>query len=246
MASRCVTCCRSPPGWLSPETGCTANPLITLAACVDTIRDDPAALVATPGTRFDYGSTHLHIAARMAEVVTGKPWNTVFAEQLRAPLGLPAEVTYYTAPQLAVGTINPLIDGGLQASSNEYAKLLAISFHRGTFQGVTYAPAALFDQQATEPYPGVSIGKSPYADTGVPFRYGLAAWLECATPAAGCGTISSAGAFGWTPWIDRAAGYYAILAMYRGGSAMSDVDAFSVSLQQQLKPLIVTALAQQP
>ena len=29
------------------------------------------ALVAAPGTRFDYGSTHLQVAARMAEVVTG-------------------------------------------------------------------------------------------------------------------------------------------------------------------------------
>ncbi len=231
---------------LAPEAGCTALPLITLAACVNTIRDDPAALIAMPGTRYDYGSTHLHVAARMAEVVTGKSWNTVFGEQLRAPLGLPSEVSYYTAPQSTLGLFNPLIAGGLQATSDEYAKLLAISFHRGTYQGVTFAPAILFDQQATEPYPGVVVGSSPYSGAPAPVRYGLSAWLECATPATGCSTISSAGAWGWTPWVDRAAGYYAILAMYRGGPAMNGVTAFSVNLQQQLKPLIVTALAAPP
>lgn len=229
---------------LAPNAVCAADPLITLAACVDKIRDNPAAVVAAPGNRFDYGNAHLQVAARMAEVVTGKPWNTIFDDQLRAPLGLPADVTYYTAPQQRIGTSNPLVAGGLVASSDEYAKLLAVSFHRGNYKGVIYAPAALFDQQAIEPYPGVTIGNSPYVNLGLPWRYGLTAWLECPTPATGCTTISSAGAFGWMPWIDRVAGYYAVLAMYEGGPTANGATAFSVDLQQRLKPLIAAALTQ--
>ena len=228
---------------LAPEAACILNPLATLAACVDSIRDDPAAMPHAPGTRFDYGSTHLHVAARMVEVASGTTWNARFSQQLRAPLGLPTGVTYYTLPQQAVGQINPFVAGGLWASVDDYAPILAISFHRGTYRGATWAPAALFDAQATEPYPSVTIGNSPAASMGVPFRYGLAAWLECTTPATGCTTLSSTGAFGFTPWVDRNAGYYAILGMY-GANAVGSIGAFSVRTVQSLQPEIRRALAQ--
>ena len=71
-------------------------------------------LVAAPGTRFDYGSTHLHVAARMAEVVTGQSWANIFAAQLKTPLGLTSpDLAWYTAPRQAMGTTNPLIAGGI-------------------------------------------------------------------------------------------------------------------------------------
>jgi CubicO group peptidase (beta-lactamase class C family) len=61
-----------------------------------------------PGTRFDYGSTHLHVAARMAEVVTGQSWANLFATQLKAPLGLTSpDLAWYTAPRQAVGHDEP-------------------------------------------------------------------------------------------------------------------------------------------
>jgi CubicO group peptidase (beta-lactamase class C family) len=227
---------------LTPNAACINNPSITLAACVNQIRDDPNALLAAPGVRYDYGSTHLQVAARMAEVVTGKTWNAIFAEQLGAPLGLPADSTFFTLAEQQVGTINPRVAGGLSTTLDQFARILAISFHRGTYKGFTYAPAALFDAQAVEPYPGVTIGVSPYVNIGLPYRYGLAAWLECDTPATGCSTIASPGAFGWTPWVDRANGYYAILGMYKGGLDDNGVVDFSVNLAQQLKPLIVRAL----
>lgn len=229
---------------LAPNHRCINNPWITLAECVDRIRDDPAAVVAPPGTRFDYGSTHLHVAARMAEVATGKTWDALFDEQLRVPLGLPPEVTFYTLPVIGNGTRNPRIAGGLVASANEYAPLLAIAFHRGTYRGTQWAPAELFDAQAVAPYPNATIGFSPVTALGVDYRYGLGAWLECTTPASGCSTLSSPGAFGWTPWLDREAGYYAVLAMYRRGRGTGEdgVVAFSVRLAQALKPEIRRAL----
>ena len=58
---------------LAPENRCTYNSTVTLTDCVDTISQ--TGLVAAPGTRFDYGSVHLDVAGRMAEVVTGKSWN---------------------------------------------------------------------------------------------------------------------------------------------------------------------------
>ncbi len=222
---------------MDSENLCAFNPLVTLASCVNAIESVP--LVASPGTRFDYGSTHLATAARMAEVVTGKSWATLFRERVADPLGLPAAVRYYALPNQSLGTSNPLVAGGLRASARDYAALLALAFHKGTYSGVTVGTPALFDLQTREPFPAVQIGSSPSVNLGVPFRYGLSAWLECTTPATGCTVISSAGAFGFTPWLDRAEGYYATLAMERLDGAGT---GFSVRLQQSLIPFIKTAL----
>ncbi len=221
------------------EAGCTLLPGITLADCVALIATQP--LIATPGTRFDYGSTHLHVAARMAEVVTGASWGELFTSQLKTPLSLgSADLTFYTAPRQAIGTINPLVAGGLRATMNEYATLLALVFNRGAFQGNPLISSALFDAQASEPYPSAVIGNSPFGNVGLPFHYGLTTWLECAPPATDCAALSSPGAFGFTPWLDREGGYYAILGMEV--DSQSEVVAFAVSLEQELKPLIRAAL----
>jgi hypothetical protein len=68
----------------------------------------------------------------------------------------------------------------------------------------------------------------------------LTAWLECSTPATGCATISSPGAFGFSPWLDREAGYYAIIGMEIPNSDVG----FLAEFRQELKPLIEAALEQ--
>ena len=225
---------------LEREASCTLSAGITLADCVTTISQQP--LVAAPGTRFDYGSTHLQVAARMAEVVTGQSWTNLFATQLKAPLGLNSpDLQWFTAPRQALGTSNPLIAGGLRATMNEYARLLALDFNRGVYQGNTLIGSSLFTTQATEPFPNAVIGNSPFVNAGINFHYGLAAWLECPPPAVNCAVLSSPGAFGFTPWFDRDGGYYAILGM-EVTESQSGIVAFAVNLAQDLKPLIRSAL----
>jgi serine-type D-Ala-D-Ala carboxypeptidase/endopeptidase len=224
---------------LPPEADCTSSLVTTLGQCVDEIKKlEPTA---APGSRFDYGSTHLHVAARMAEVATGSSWAALFNDNVRTPLGLPAEVAYFTAPRQSLGKQNPLIAGGLRISTAEYAKILAAVYKRG--QGAVTAPPTLFDAQQIEPYPTAVVGNSPMVSIGLPFRYGLTAWLECGTPATGCATIASAGAFGFTPFLNRDAGYYAILGMQLERTAVgAGVVEFAVRLEQDLKPLIPAAL----
>jgi serine-type D-Ala-D-Ala carboxypeptidase/endopeptidase len=224
---------------MEPENVCTLFAGITLADCVDSISTRP--LVAAPGTRFDYGSTHLHVAARMAEVVTGESWANIFDTQLKGPLGIGPDMVFYTAPRQATGTTNPLVAGGLRATMNEYAKVLQFEYARGVWQNQRLIGAALFDAQSTEPYPNAAIGNSPAVSVGFNAKYGLANWLECASPAVNCAVQSSPGAFGFTPWVDRDGGYYAIIAM-EVTESQSGIVAFSVQLEQQLKPLIRDAL----
>ena len=245
-------------GWKGPQAAITLRQLLSftsglkaeavcafladmpLSECADRI--GKSRLVAAPGTRFDYGGAHLQVAARMAEVVTGQPWERVFATQLREPLGLSSEFMFYTRPRKGTGTTNPLIAGGAHATMNEYASILELEFHRGVFKGKRLIGDALFTAQATEPYPNAVIGSSPIQKVGLEYRYGLASWLECPPPATDCGVLSSPGAFGFTPWVDRPGGYYAIIGMEASGAGRRGVVKASVDLAQRLKPLIRTAI----
>lgn len=224
---------------LEPEAACTANPALTLQECAATLAS--RAALALPATRFDYGGAHLQVLGAMAEKATGKTWNTIFQEQLAVPMALSPQAGYYTFPRAESGQTNPLVAGGLRLTTAEYMHLLRLAFHKGTTSGRSLISAARFDQQGVEPYPAVIVGKSPMAELGLPFRYGLGAWLECTTPAAGCSVISSPGAFGFTPWLDRNVGYYAVIAMESGNTDTGVVPA-SVRLAQDLKPLIAQAL----
>lgn len=224
---------------LEPEHPCTYQANISLQECVDQISQRD--LVGPPGSRFDYGSTHLHVAALMAQVVVGSNWNDIFEEQLRKPLQLAPEFAYYAAPRQAAGLRprNPLPAGGMRASMNDYERVLRFVYDKGRWQGSQLLSSAIFDTQAIAPYPNAIIGTSPSLANA---RYGLTAWLECATPATGCASISSPGLFGFTPWLDRSAGYYAILGM-----ELEDLQAdrgIGQQIQQTLKPLIADAIAQ--
>ena len=53
--------------------------------------------------------------------------------------------------------------------------------------------------------------------------------------------LSSPGAYGFTPWIDREHGYYAILGMELEPSD-EGVVGFAVALQQKLKALVPAML----
>jgi serine-type D-Ala-D-Ala carboxypeptidase/endopeptidase len=226
---------------LPPRDACTLRPGISLADCVATLSKLP--LVAPPGTRFDYGNTHLHVAAGMAEVATGKTWNEIFGAELRAPLGIGAEAVFYTWPRQSKGTTNPLIAAGMRMTMNEYAKVLELAYHRGVYGGQRLIGDALFTAQATEPYPKAVIGDSPMQRVGLDYHYGLANWLECPPPAVNCPVQTSPGAFGFTPWVDRDGGYYAILGMDLGGKR-TGVVKFSVQLAEQLRPMILEAMRQ--
>lgn len=223
---------------LPPEHVCTIQINIDLADCVDVIEQQ--SLVATPGTLFEYGSTHLHVAARMAEIQVGAAWNDIFRTQLSDPLNL-AGVEFYTFPRQGQGTTNPLIAGGMRASMNEYARILQLVFDKGVWQSATLIESQLFDLQTREPYPDATVRSTPRPQLTDSSHYGLTAWLECTTPAEGCAQLSSPGAFGFTPWIDREAGYFAILGMELDRSD-SGVVGFAVDLKQALAPLIIEAL----
>jgi serine-type D-Ala-D-Ala carboxypeptidase/endopeptidase len=218
-------------GFNQAETAadCINNPDTTLQACAQVYYVQ--GITTVPGTAFVYGNGHLQIAGAMAEVAGGKPFNRLFREKVGDQLGLSATSgIYYPSAN------NPRVAGGGASTGEDYAKMIGEVMAGRLLTNLTNFKA---DQTA-----GVSFLFRPPAVAD--WHYAAASWRECDltvfTP--GCTntfTISSPGKFGWTPWLDFDAGYYAVLAMQ--GPVDQDSSPVSVTIEQRLQPLIAAALA---
>ena len=220
-------------GWGGPEgavrfdqlhafnSGLPADPPC-LSELATRLQDCAAAIGAegldtAPGTVFTYGGGHQAVAGAMMERATGQTWAELFQAELAAPLGLDdPELRYVTWPQRALGERNPLVAGGLLATADEVAAALQLVLRGGELGGAQLLSAPQLDRLFVDAFPEATIGYSPLAELGAPYRYGFASWLLCAPSAAPCPVIASPGAFGFTPWLDRDRGYAAILVMDAG------------------------------
>jgi serine-type D-Ala-D-Ala carboxypeptidase/endopeptidase len=210
--------------------GCTNEANTTLQACAQQIYNEGQD--TAPGAAYSYGPEHMHIAAAMAEVATGKTFAQIFEEEIVTPLGMSAS-TRYVMPS----TTNPLVSGGAASTARDYALFL-----RSLLANELVADRATFLRDRTV---GIPFLLRPQATVDVgDWHYALGAWVECKKPVfdtscADARIFSSPGSYGWTPWIDLNRGYFAIVA--RRGERFST--AVGVRLEQQLQPLIEQVLA---
>lgn len=213
--------------WLG---GCVLYPYTTLQNCAKTIY-----LLGTnsdPGTGFSYGPHHIQVAAAMAEAAGGASFNNLFAQYVTTPLGM-SQTAFVKASDS-----NPWAAGGAQSTARDYAKLLRALLAGGFIQNID-----AFTQSRTTNTP---ILYEPGSVTSAgDWKYALGSWVECdgsdfvADHCADQKVNSSPGAYGFTPWIDRQHGYYAVISM---NIPLGDDDG--VGLEQTVQPLIEAALAQ--
>lgn len=217
-------------GFNSDTSGgnCTSNAGTTVQACARAIYD--SGLNSAPGSSFSYGGTAFQIAAAMAEAASGKTISQIVNDKLVQPFGLTG--TGFYSPSIA----NPLMAGGGSSSIEDYTKVMA-----AMLDGRLAPNRAEFIRDRSA---GLRVLYDPTAaDTSSEWHYALGAWRECddipfSANCAGQQVVSSPGAFGWTPWIDYDRGYWAIIGIQAGFGG----DAASVRLEQQIQPLIHTAL----
>ncbi len=228
---------------ISGDNDASDSIYITLDAAVKQIYADFSATASTPGAYFHYGSTHLRIAARMAEQATQKSWEQLFTEQLGGPLGWSATSIY------SGGGPNPNPAGGLKCTGLEYTRFLMMQLRNGLDGSQVFLPTTLITAQRTDGYgPTTLLSYSPYVVmAGRTYHYALGNWLETAqggAPSASDPVIrySSTGTFGWAPWV-AADGVYGgtIMTLQSQGTTMP-----SENLKAQLDPLVRAALAQHP
>ena len=181
-----------------PLAGCARTD--TVGSCAE--RDSNGQ--QNPGTvgKFDYNGGHMQRHASLANGMNlGALDNAALAAEMTRVLGADVSLAY-SQPQLA---------GGVFTNAKNYAavlrKLLAGQLHMGGLLG-SHAVC-------TSPTTCASAVYSPF---GGGFHYALGHWVED-DAATGDGAFSSAGLFGFYPWIDASKTYYGIVSRFDASGA---------------------------
>ncbi|MBS1767934.1 MAG: serine hydrolase [Acidobacteria bacterium] len=220
---------------------------VSLADATQAIYDDDAATASTPGSYFYYGSTHLRIAARMAEIATGKSWAQIFKEQLHDPMQWGASSVFLTNYPNAQ---NPDPAGDLSCTGVDYMRFVAMELRNGQDNGTVFLQPATWTTQRTDAFgPGTTIAYSP-AQTrwGKNYHYALGNWVGTADGNPDSPTnppiwFGSTGTFGWGPWVAADGAYGAIIETKQTNQGSGGP---TEDLKATLDPLIRAALAQNP
>jgi hypothetical protein len=178
---------------LPPLTGCQQND--TVASCL--ARGSNGAQTPADIGRFHYDGGHMqkHASLPAPGMALGAMNNTALATELRRVLGTDISLSF-TQPQPA---------GGVRTSARDYAlflrKLLGRQLKMGSLLG--HHPVC------TSPQTCPTATYSPVASES--WHYSIGHWVED-DPVRGDGAFSSAGAFGFYPWIDASRSYYGVIA----------------------------------
>lgn len=145
--------------------------------------------------RFAYAGGHMQKHA--VDIGLGALANDALADEIRAKLGTDI-VLSYSQPQLA---------GGVVTSAADYARFLRKLIRNELRLRPLLATQKLCASDAACARTGVT---TPAPATEV-WNYSLGHWVED-DPVVGDGAVSSAGAFGFYPWLNKARDSYGILA----------------------------------
>ena len=169
---------------------------ITLREAADQIAEVP--LVADPGKEFRYGGVSMQVAGAIAEIVSGKSWADLFQERIAGPCGM--KNTRYGRFGL---NRNPRIAGGASSTMNDYRNFLTMLLAEGEFNGKRVLSKEAIREMEKDQTGGAEKKSATLARLTAGSRYGLGEWLDRKEENGQGIEISSPGAFGFRPWIDR-------------------------------------------
>ncbi len=198
------------------------------AAAAKTLADLVPLWVAAPmqfetGERWSYCQSSINAAARVVEVVSGKPFETFLAERLLGPLGM-RDTTFYPdeaqrarlataysrnatnatlepqAPRLDLARRDrpPLGNGGLFSTPRDYARFCQMLLGGGALDGHRYLSAASLRLLTTPQTGDLATGffqSETFGRHGTNYGWGLGTCVLKA-PHAGVASMLSPGTFG--------------------------------------------------
>ncbi len=156
-------------------------------------------MAAAPGSRFAYGGASMQVAALMLERAAKQSFATLFNARIARPLGFTD--SRFGSPRTWGSGDVPMVGGGLSISFVDYRRFLEAMLADG-------APILRPESVAAIETDGVAGLSMAAGGQAVPDArgYGLGVWCAHIAPDGRCGHVSSAGAFGAYPWIDRRTG----------------------------------------
>lgn len=188
------------------SNGCLGNINLALQDCVNEILALPLAY--PPGQGFAYGGLSMQVAGRLAEIASGQRWDDLFRAEVATPLGLTqTDYAFFSTVPGYVAVSNPRIAGGVRTTLGDYGRFLHAILARGANQGQSWLSPALIDQMAEDQTRGAPILSTPLPGA---YGYGIGQWRERVDSQGRALLLSSPGAFGFYPVIDRELGYAGI------------------------------------
>jgi len=204
-------------GYASMHGGCLPN--ATVESCFRMLNND--TYTAAKLDRFNYDSGHFQRWG--VDNGMGGMTGAAVASAYRTTLGITSSFN------------GPLLAGGAIMSAQDYAVFLRKILNR------QLRIAGLLGDQKTCTQPG-SCATADYSPISAEaWSYSVGHWVEDA-PGIGDGAFSSAGAFGFYPWIDSTLTYYGILAREDGSG--SNQGYASAQCGRLIRKAYVTGAAQ--
>ena len=189
-------------------TGCGNS--TTVATCLDVVHNDGTTngtFEPTTENKFAYGGGHMQKHAALNGLANMN--SAQLATEILSQVG--TEISFrYSTPQPA---------GGGDTSAFEYAKML-----RKIISGQLTMKSVLGTHQVCTDKTTCPLALSSPAPDGEQWSYSIGHWVET-DPLVGDGAFSSAGAFGFYPWIDSTKTLYGILARSAPGGQAGGASA---------------------
>lgn len=209
----------------------------TLEEAVKQIVDLPADTI--PGAKFRYGGLAMQVAGRMAEIATGKNWETLFQEKIAQPLDMKHS---YFVPVSEEPGFNPMLGGGFKTCVEDYIHFLDMIIHYGLFNGNKILSQNAIKGIEADQIKDAMVKQPEYVaksrnnyHTGI---YGLGCWREEIDQNGNVTLISSPGWAGAYPWVDRKNNIYGFM-IAKVDVAKSNAAKFSSFYSSAQLPLIV-------
>jgi CubicO group peptidase (beta-lactamase class C family) len=174
-------------------------------------------LVSAPGTEFSYGGWGQQVGAAWAAAATGEYFGQLWRRAVADPAGMAN--SHFGHPRASLDAkdlSNPNLQAGLWTTPRDFARFMMMMHAGGRLGGSQVYPSA-----------AIRLIERDYA-RGLPHRwrgggaegglsYGFALWCEKTAPDGSCPVVSSGGAWGTMPWIDREKDVWGLFYVYDRG-----------------------------
>ncbi|GAA3958993.1 serine hydrolase domain-containing protein [Mucilaginibacter dorajii] len=170
---------------------------------IQNIADMP--MEGKPGTVFRYSNTGLQIAGAIIEKISGKSFETLFAERIAQPLNM-------INSDFGKGAV-ALPAGGAYSTPNDYLNFLAMILNKGMFNGKRIlSEKSIIDMQINRITANIKVAYSPAEASNA--GYGFGEWVLKVPGTHKSSFISSPGLFGSFPWVNNDKHYAAFMMTF--------------------------------